>query len=74
MASQTVAFIQSAKSKGMKDYQIWNELRKDPDFNNSVKRARSAGITQEQIAKDFGLNIRFVDSKPKSNYQPFDLV
>lgn len=72
MASQTMAFVQNAKSQGKKDSQIWNELRKDPDFNNSVKRARSAGITQEQIAKDFGLNIRFVDSKPKSNYQPFD--
>ena len=72
MASQTMAFVQNAKSQGKKDSQIWNELRKDPDFNNSVKRARSAGITQEQIAKDFGLNIRFVDSKPKSNYKPFD--
>ena len=72
MASQTTAFVQNAKSQGKKDSQIRNELRKDPDFNNSVKRARSAGITQEQIAKDFGLNIRFVNSKPKSNYQPFD--
>lgn len=72
MASQTVAFIQSAKSKGMKDYQIWNELRKNPDFNSSIKQARADGFSQEQIAGDLGLKVRFVDSKPKSNYQPFD--
>lgn len=72
MASQTVAFIQSAKSKGMKDYQIWNELRKNPDFNSSIKQARAAGFTQDQIAQELGLKVKFIDSKPKSNYQPFD--
>lgn len=72
MASQTVAFIQNAKNKGMKDYQIWNELRKNPDFNSSIKQARADGFSQEQIAGDLGLKVRFVDSKPKSNYQPFD--
>lgn len=73
MASQTVAFIQSAKSKGMKDYQIWNELRKNPDFNSSIKRARADGFSQEQIAGDLGLKVRFVDSpkpKPKPKPQP----
>jgi len=69
MASQTMAFVQNAKSQGKKDSEIWNELRKDPDFNASTKRARAAGITQEQIAKDFGLNIRFVDS-PKQQPTP----
>lgn len=71
MASQTMAFVQNAKSQGKKDSQIWNELRKDPDFNASTKRARAAGLTQEQIAKDFGLNIRFVDSpKPQPTPKP----
>ncbi len=70
MASQTIAFIQNAKSKGMKDYQIWNELRKSPDFNNSVKQARADGFSQEQIAGDLGLKVRFVDSKPKPKPQP----
>ena len=71
MASQTMAFIQSAKSKGMKDYQIWNELRKNPDFNNSIKQARADGFSQEQIAGDLGLKVRFVDSpKPKPQPKP----
>ena len=71
MASQTVAFIQSAKSKGMKDYQIWNELRKNPDFNSSIKQARADGFSQEQIAGDLGLKVRFVDSpKPKPRPKP----
>lgn len=72
MASQTLAFISKARSNGMKDYQIWNELRKDPDFNASTKRARASGFTQDQIAQELGLKVKFIDSKSKSNYQPFD--
>lgn len=72
MASKIEQQIASAKQAGYKDHEIWNELRKNPDFINGVKQARSSGYKQEDIAKNFGLNIRFVDSKPKSNYQPFD--
>lgn len=73
MASQTVAFIQNAKSKGMKDSQIWNELRKDAGFNNGIKQARADGFSQEQIAGDLGLRVKFIDSpkpKPKPTPQP----
>lgn len=69
MASQTLAFISKARSNGMKDHQIWNELRKDPDFNASTKRARASGIPQEKIAQELGLRVRFVDS-PKPKPQP----
>lgn len=72
MASKIEQQIASAKQAGYKDHEIWNELRKNPDFINGVKQARSSGYKQEDIAKNFGLNIRFVDSKPKSNYKPFD--
>ncbi|WP_180081226.1 hypothetical protein [Acinetobacter sp. YH12201] len=70
MATKTLQQIASAKAAGYKDYEIWNELRKTPDFNESTKRARAAGYTQEQIAKDLGLNVRFVDSKPKPRPRP----
>lgn len=71
MASQTLAFISKARSNGMKDHQIWNELRKDPDFNASTKRARASGIPQEKIAQELGLRVRFVDSpKPKPQPKP----
>lgn len=72
MASQIQSQIASAKKAGYKDSEIWNELRKLPDFNNSVKQARAAGYKQEEIAQQLGLKVKFVDSKPKSNYQPFD--
>lgn len=72
MASQIQSQIASAKKAGYKDSEIWNELRKLPDFNNSVKQARAAGYKQEEIAQQLGLRVKFVDSKPKSNYQPFD--
>ena len=72
MATKTLQQIANAKAAGYKDFEIWNELRKTPDFNESTKRARAAGYTQEQIAQDLGLKVKFVDSKPKSNYQPFD--
>lgn len=72
MASQIQSQIASAKQAGYKDAEIWNELRKLPDFNNSVKQARAAGYKQEEIAQQLGLKVKFVDSKPKSNYQPFD--
>lgn len=72
MGAKTDAFVQKAKSQGMKDYEIWNQLRKDPEIARGITNARKAGIKQEQIAKDLGLNVRFVDSKSKSNYQPFD--
>lgn len=72
MASQIQSQIASAKQAGYKDSEIWNELRKLPDFNNSVKQARSAGYKQEEIAQQLGLKVKFVDSKPKSNYQSFD--
>ncbi len=71
MASQTLAFIESRRSQGAKDYQIWNELRKNPDFNSSIKQARAGGFSQEQIAGDLGLKVRFVDSpKPKPRPKP----
>lgn len=72
MASQIQSQIASAKKAGYKDSEIWNELRKLPDFNNSVKQARAAGYKQEEIAQQLGLRVKFIDSKPKSNYQPFD--
>lgn len=72
MASQIQSQIASAKKAGYKDSEIWNELRKLPDFNNSVKQARAAGYKQEEIAQQLGLKVKFIDSKPKSNYQPFD--
>ncbi|CAB1207576.1 hypothetical protein [Acinetobacter bouvetii] len=72
MATKTLQQIANAKAAGYKDFEIWNELRKTPDFNESTKRARAAGYTQEQIAQDLGLKVKFVDSKPKRNYQPFD--
>lgn len=72
MASQIQSQIASAKKAGYKDSEIWNELRKLPDFNNSVKQARAAGYKQEEIAQQLGLKVKFVDSKPKSNYKPFD--
>lgn len=70
MASKIEQQIASAKQAGYKDHEIWNELRKLPDFNNSVKQARAAGYKQEDIAKNFGLNIRFVDSKSKPRPRP----
>lgn len=72
MASQLQDRVARAKQANYKDSEIWNELRKNSDFNNRVKQARAAGFTQDQIAQQLGLNVRFVDSKPKSNYQPFD--
>lgn len=72
MASQLQDRVARAKQANYKDSEIWNELRKNPDFNNRVKQARAAGFTQDQIAQELGLKVKFVDSKPKSNYQPFD--
>lgn len=70
MASKIEQQIASAKQAGYKDHEIWNELRKNPDFINGVKQARSSGYKQEDIAKNFGLNIRFVASKPKPQPAP----
>ena len=70
MGAKTDAFVQKAKSQGMKDYEIWNQLRKDPEIANGIKNARKAGIPQEQIAKDLGLRVRFIDSKPKPKPKP----
>lgn len=64
MASQIQSQIASAKKAGYKDSEIWNELRKLPDFNNSVKQARAAGYKQEEIAKNFGLRVKFVNTQP----------
>lgn len=72
MASQLQDRVARAKQANYKDSEIWNELRKNPDFNNRVKQARAAGFTQDQIAQELGLKVKFIDSKPKSNYQPFD--
>lgn len=72
MASQLQDRVAIAKRANYKDSEIWNELRKNSDFNNRVKQARAAGFTQDQIAQELGLKVKFVDSKPKSNYQPFD--
>lgn len=70
MASQIQSQIANAKQAGYKDAEIWNELRKLPDFNNSVKQARAAGYKQEEIAQQLGLKVKFVDSKPKPKPQP----
>ena len=72
MASQLQDRVARAKQANYKDSEIWNELQKNTDFNNRVKQARAAGFTQDQIAQELGLKVKFVDSKPKSNYQPFD--
>ena len=72
MASQLQDRVARAKQANYKDSEIWNELRKNSDFNNRVKQARAAGFTQDQIAQELGLKVKFIDSKPKSNYQPFD--
>lgn len=69
---KTLAFVTNAKARGMKDHEIWNELRKDQSFSQGIKLSKQNGITQDQIAKDLGLRVKFVDSKSKSNYQPFD--
>lgn len=67
---KTLAFVTNAKARGMKDSQIWNELRKDPSFSQGIKLSRQNGITQDQIAKDLGLRVKFVDSNPKPKPQP----
>lgn len=72
MASQLQDRVARAKQANYKDSEIWNELRKNSDFNNRVKQARAAGFTQDQIAQELGLKVKFIDSKSKSNYQPFD--
>lgn len=64
MASKIEQQIASAKQAGYKDYEIWNELRKNPDFNKGVKQAREAGYKQEDIAKNFGLRVKFVNTQP----------
>ncbi|MDM1720526.1 hypothetical protein [Acinetobacter towneri] len=70
MASKIEQQIASAKQAGYKDHEIWNELRKTPEFSNSVKQARAAGYGQNEIAQQLGLNVRFVDSKPKQQPAP----
>lgn len=69
---KTLAFVTNAKARGMKDHEIWNELRKDPAFSQGIKLSKQNGINQDQIAKDLGLRVKFIDSKSKNNYQPFD--
>lgn len=64
MASKIEQQIASAKQAGYKDSEIWNELRKNPDFNKGVKQAREAGYKQEDIAKNFGLRVKFVNTQP----------
>lgn len=64
MASKIEQQIASAKQAGYKDSEIWNELRKSPDFNKGVKQAREAGYKQEEIAKNFGLRVKFVNTQP----------
>ncbi len=64
MASKIEQQIASAKQAGYKDSEIWNELRKNPDFNKGVKQAREAGYKQEEIAKNFGLRVKFVNTQP----------
>lgn len=64
MASKIEQQIASAKQAGYKDHEIWNELRKNPDFNKGVKQAREAGYKQEEIAKKFGLRVKFVNTQP----------
>lgn len=64
MASKIEQQIASAKQAGYKDHEIWNELRKNPDFINGVKQARSSGYKQEDIAKNFGLRVKFVNTQP----------
>lgn len=70
MASKIEQQIASAKKAGYKDAEIWNELRKTPEFSNSVKQARAAGYGQNEIAQQLGLKVKFIDSKPKPKPQP----
>ncbi|NNG81010.1 hypothetical protein [Acinetobacter sp. ANC 5378] len=70
MASQLQDRVARAKQANYKDSEIWNELRKNSDFNNRVKQARAAGFTQDQIAQQLGLKVKFIDSKPKPKPQP----
>jgi hypothetical protein len=72
VASQIQNQIASAKQAGYKDSEIWNHIIKDPKTAGQIKQARAAGYSQNEIAQNFGLKVKFVDSKPKSNYQPFD--
>lgn len=70
MSSETIAKIAAAKKDGYKDSEIWNHMIRDPKYANGIRKARADGYTQDEIAKYYGLNVRFIDSKPKAKPKP----
>lgn len=73
MSSETIAKIAAAKKDGYKDSEIWNHMIRDPKYANGIRQARADGYSQDEIAKYYGLNVRFVDRKkpaPKQRQEP----
>lgn len=53
----TQSRIDAARSAGLSDVQILQQMKESPKYKDSFAQARSAGLSDGDIAKDFGLNI-----------------
>ena len=63
--------IANARKANISDQEIFQAIAKSPKYAGGFEKARAAGLSNADIAKDLGLNIRFVDSpKPQPTPKP----
>jgi len=65
--------IANAKAAGISDQEIFSAIVKSPRYATGFERARAAGLSNADIAKDLGLVVKAVNNASnRRNFTPFD--
>lgn len=65
--------IANAKAAGISDQEIFSAIAKSPKYAGGFEKARAAGLSNADIAKDLGLVVKAVNNASnRRNFTPFD--